>query len=234
MIENLYKIPNHVAIIMDGNGRWAKRRGLDRVYGHKEGVKAVEKTIKFAKKVGIKYLTLFAFSTENWQRPIDEVNTIMSLLVEYINEKIPMLLENDVKLIFMGRREGLWDSVLEAMEKGERETSQCSSLTVVIALNYSGKAEILDAVNKILKSNVESIDEESFRQFFYRPEIPDPDLLIRTSGEKRISNFLLWQLAYTELYFTDVLWPDFDEEEFLKALYDYQSRERRFGKVLDE
>lgn len=234
MIENLYKIPNHVAIIMDGNGRWAKRRGLDRVYGHKEGVKVVEKTIKFAKKVGIKYLTLFAFSTENWQRPIDEVNAIMSLLVEYINEKIPMLLENDVKLIFMGRREGLWYSVLEAMEKGERETSQCSSLTVVIALNYSGKAEILDAVNKILKSNVESIDEESFRQFFYRPEIPDPDLLIRTSGEKRISNFLLWQLAYTELYFTDVLWPDFDEEEFLKALYDYQSRERRFGKVLDE
>ncbi|MFN4308178.1 isoprenyl transferase [Sulfurihydrogenibium azorense] len=234
MIENLYKIPNHVAIIIDGNGRWAKRRGLDRVYGHKEGVKAVEKTIKFAKKVGIKYLTLFAFSTENWQRPIDEVNAIMSLLVEYINEKIPMLLENDVKLIFMGRREGLWDSILEAMEKGERETSQCSSLTVVIALNYSGKAEILDAVNKILKSNVESIDEESFRQFFYRPEIPDPDLLIRTSGEKRISNFLLWQLAYTELYFTDVLWPDFDEEEFLKALYDYQSRERRFGKVLDE
>lgn len=234
MIENLYKIPNHVAIIMDGNGRWAKRRGLDRVYGHKEGVKAVEKTIKFAKKVGIKYLTLFAFSTENWQRPIDEVNAVMSLLVEYINEKIPMLLENDVKLIFMGRREGLWDSVLEAMEKGERETSQCSSLTVVITLNYSGKAEILDAVNKILKSNVESIDEESFRQFFYRPEIPDPDLLIRTSGEKRISNFLLWQLAYTELYFTDVLWPDFDEEEFLKALYDYQSRERRFGKVLDE
>jgi len=234
MIENLYKIPNHVAIIMDGNGRWAKRRGLDRVYGHKEGVKAVEKTIKFAKKVGIKYLTLFAFSTENWQRPIDEVNAIMSLLVGYINKKIPMLLENDVKLIFMGRREGLWDSVLEAMEKGERETSQCSSLTVVIALNYSGKAEILDAVNKILKSNVESIDEESFRQFFYRPEIPDPDLLIRTSGEKRISNFLLWQLAYTELYFTDVLWPDFDEEEFLKALYDYQSRERRFGKVLDE
>lgn len=234
MIENLYKVPNHVAIIMDGNGRWAKRRGLDRVYGHKEGIKAVEKTIKFAKKVGIKYLTLFAFSTENWQRPIDEVNAIMSLLVEYINEKIPMLLENDVKLIFMGRREGLWDSVLEAMEKGERETSQCSSLTVVIALNYSGKAEILDAVNKILKSNIESIDEESFRQFFYRPEIPDPDLLIRTSGEKRISNFLLWQLAYTELYFTDVLWPDFDEEEFLKALYDYQSRERRFGKVLDE
>lgn len=234
MIENLYKVPNHVAIIMDGNGRWAKRRGLDRVYGHKEGIKAVEKTIKFAKKVGIKYLTLFAFSTENWQRPIDEVNAIMSLLVEYINEKIPMLLENDVKLIFMGRREGLWDSVLEAIEKGERETSHCSSLTVVIALNYSGKAEILDAVNKILKSNIESIDEESFRQFFYRPEIPDPDLLIRTSGEKRISNFLLWQLAYTELYFTDVLWPDFDEEEFLKALYDYQSRERRFGKVLDE
>ncbi|WP_028950289.1 isoprenyl transferase [Sulfurihydrogenibium subterraneum] len=234
MIENLYKIPNHVAIIMDGNGRWAKRRGLERIYGHKEGVKAVERAIKFAKKVGIKYLTLFAFSTENWQRPTDEVNAIMSLLVEYINEKIPMLLENDVKLIFMGKKEGLWDSVLQAMEKGEKETAHCSSLTVVIALNYSGKTEILDAVNKILKSKVDSIDEETFRQFFYRPEIPDPDLLIRTSGEKRISNFLLWQLAYTELYFTDVLWPDFDEEEFLKALYDYQSRERRFGKVLNE
>ena len=231
MIENLFKIPKHVAIIMDGNGRWAKMRGLDRVYGHREGVKTVERTIKFAKKVGIKYLTLFAFSTENWQRPIEEVNAIMQLFVEYIHEKLPFLKENDIKLLFMGRKEGLWDSVLEAMKKAEDETKNCSNPIVIIGLNYSGKAEIVDAVNKILKSNVEKIDEESFRNYLYLPEIPDPDLLIRTSGEKRISNFLLWQLAYTELYFTDVLWPDFDEEEFLKALYDYQSRDRRFGRV---
>jgi undecaprenyl diphosphate synthase len=231
VIENLLKIPEHVAIIMDGNGRWAKMRGLDRVYGHREGVKTVERTIKFAKKVGIKYLTLFAFSTENWQRPIEEVNAIMQLFVEYIHEKLPFLKENDIKLLFMGRKEGLWDSVLEAMKKAEDETKNCSSFTVIIGLNYSGKAEIVDAANKILKSNAEKIDEESFRNYLYLPKIPDPDLLIRTSGEKRISNFLLWQLAYTELYFTDVLWPDFDEEEFLKALYDYQSRDRRFGRV---
>jgi len=231
VIENLFKIPKHVAIIMDGNGRWAKMRGLDRVYGHREGVKTVERTIKFAKKVGIKYLTLFAFSTENWQRPIEEVNAIMQLFVEYIHEKLPFLKENDIKLLFMGRKEVLWDSVLEAMKKAEDETKNCSNPIVIIGLNYSGKAEIVDAVNKILKSNAEKIDEESFRNYLYLPEIPDPDLLIRTSGEKRISNFLLWQLAYTELYFTDVLWPDFDEEEFLKALYDYQSRDRRFGRV---
>ena len=231
MIENLFKIPEHVAIIMDGNGRWAKMRGLDRVYGHREGVKTVERTIKFAKKVGIKYLTLFAFSTENWQRPIEEVNAIMQLFIEYIHEKLPFLKENDIKLLFMGRKEGLWDSVLEAMKKAEDETKNCGSFTVIIGLNYSGKAEIVDAVNKILKSNAEKIDEGSFRNYLYLPEVPDPDLLIRTSGEKRISNFLLWQLAYTELYFTDVLWPDFDEEEFLKALYDYQSRDRRFGRV---
>ncbi len=234
MIENLYKIPNHVAIIMDGNGRWAKRRGLERIYGHREGVKAVEKAVKFAKNVGIKYLTLFAFSTENWQRPVEEVNAIFSLLVEYINEKIPILLENDIKLIFMGRKDGLWDSVLQAMEKGEKETAHCKSMTLVITLNYSGRSEIVDTINKILNVGKKDITEESFRNFLYNPDIPDPDLLIRTSGEKRISNFLLWQIAYTELYFTDTLWPDFDEEEFLKALYDYQSRERRFGRVLDE
>lgn len=231
MMENPFKLPKHVAIIMDGNGRWAKKRGLDRTFGHIEGVKAVERTIKFAKKVGIEYLTLFAFSTENWQRPKEEVNAIFSLLVEYINSKLPFLVENDIRLLFIGRREELSDNVLQAMEKGETETSHCKSMTVVITINYSGKSEIVDAVNKIIKSGIEKVDEESFRNFLYLPEIPDPDLMIRTSGEKRISNFLLWQLSYTELYFTDVLWPDFDEEEFLKALYDYQSRDRRFGKV---
>lgn len=233
-MENLYKIPRHVAIVMDGNGRWAKRRGLDRIYGHREGVEAVERAIRFAKKVGIEYLSLFAFSTENWQRPAQEVDAIFSLLVEYINLKIPFLKESDVRLLFSGRRDNLSEYVLQAIVRGEEETKEGSDLTVLIMLNYSGRAEIVDAVRKIVREGVEDIDEESFRNYLYNPDIPDPDLLIRTSGEERISNFFLWQLAYTELYFTPVLWPDFSEEDFLKALYVYQSRERRFGKILDE
>ncbi|MCX7738886.1 MAG: isoprenyl transferase [Hydrogenothermaceae bacterium] len=233
-MENLYKIPRHIAIIMDGNGRWAKRRGLDRIYGHREGVEAVERAIRFAKKVGIEYLSLFAFSTENWQRPTQEVDAIFSLLVEYINLKIPFLKENNVRLLFSGRRDNLSEHVLQAIVRGEEETKEGSSLTVLIMLNYSGRAEIVDAVRKIVREGVKDIDEESFRNYLYNPDIPDPDLLIRTSGEERISNFFVWQLAYTELYFTPVLWPDFSEEDFLKALYVYQSRERRFGKILDE
>lgn len=233
-MDNLYKIPRHVAIIMDGNGRWAKRRGLDRVYGHRQGVETVERVIRFTRKVGIEYLTLFAFSTENWQRPKEEVNAIFSLLVEYINSKIPFLIENDIKLIFSGRIWELSPDVIKAIEKGEKATENCKSLTVIITLNYSGRAEIVDAVNKMLKEGITQIDEDKFRDYLYNPDVPDPDLLIRTSGEERISNFLLWQIAYTELYFTPVLWPDFSEEDFLKALYVYQSRERRFGRVLDE
>ncbi|GAB6072474.1 isoprenyl transferase [Venenivibrio stagnispumantis] len=228
---NLYKIPSHVAIIMDGNGRWAKKRGLPRVFGHREGINAVEKAVKFSKKVGIKYLTLFAFSTENWQRPKEEVEAIMSLFVEYINKEIPFLIENNIKLLFMGRRD-VADYIKLAMEEAETKTKNGKDLTLIIAFNYSGRAEIIDAVNKILKEKKE-ITEEDFKNYLYLPDIPEPDLLIRTSGEKRISNFMLWQLAYTELYFTETLWPDFDEEEFLKALYDYQSRERRFGKVIE-
>lgn len=157
-----------------------------------------------------------------------------SLLVEYINSKIPFLIENDIKLIFSGRRWELSLDVIKAIEKGEKATENCKSLTVVITLNYSGRAEIVDAVNKMLKEGITQIDEDKFRDYLYNPDVPDPDLLIRTSGEERISNFLLWQIAYTELYFTPVLWPDFSEEDFLKALYVYQSRERRFGRVLDE
>lgn len=228
---NLYKIPSHVAIIMDGNGRWAKKRGLPRVFGHREGINAVEKAVKFSKKVGIKYLTLFAFSTENWQRPKEEVEAIMSLFVEYINKEIPFLIENNIKLLFMGRRD-VADYIKLAMKEAEIKTKDGKDLTLIIAFNYSGRAEIVDAVNKILQEKKE-ITEEDFKNYLYLPDIPEPDLLIRTSGEKRISNFMLWQLAYTELYFTETLWPDFDEEEFLKALYDYQSRERRFGKVIE-
>ncbi len=231
-MKNLYKLPNHVSIIMDGNGRWAKRRGLPRYEGHREGAKALEKILKFASEIGIKWLSVFAFSTENWNRPKEEVEVIMSLLVEYINTKLNNLNELNIRLRFMGRREGLGEALLESMEKGEKETSNNTGMNFVVALNYSGKAEITDAVNKILKSGKEQITEEEFKNFLYIPEMPEPDLLIRTSGEYRISNYMLWELAYTELYFTDVLWPDFDEEEFLKALYSYQSRERRFGRVL--
>ena len=234
-MENLYNIPQHVAIIMDGNGRWAKRRGLPRVFGHREGAKAVEKAISFAKEVGVRYLSLFAFSTENWERPKSEIDAIFSLLVEYVNKKVPYLLEKNARLRFIGRREGLPDHILTTILEAEEKTNHCDSLDVIIALNYSGRAEIVDAVKKILTENPDiEINEENFRNYLYLPEIPDPDLLIRTSGEKRISNFMLWELAYTELYFTETLWPDFDEKEFLKALYDYQSRERRFGKVLNE
>ncbi len=234
-MENLYKIPTHVAVIMDGNGRWAKRRGLPRVFGHREGAKSVEKAISFAKDVGIRYLSLFAFSTENWERPKSEIEAIFSLLVEYVNKKVPYLIEKNARLRFIGRREGLPEHIIKTIGEAEEKTKHCDSLDVIIALNYSGRSEIIDAVKKIVAENPDvEINEENFRNYLYLPEVPDPDLLIRTSGEKRISNFMLWELAYTELYFTETLWPDFDEEEFLKALYDYQSRERRFGKVLNE
>ncbi len=229
--ENLYKIPKHVAIIMDGNGRWAKKRGLPRVFGHKEGAKAAEKAINFASDIGIEYLTLFAFSTENWARPEEEVNFIFKLLVEYINDKLSSLLERNINLRFLGRKDSLPENILLTIEHAEKETSKCTGLNLIVALNYSGRAEIVDAVKKIVNKGILDISEENFRNFLYFPDVPDPDLLIRTSGEIRISNFLLWQLAYTELYFTEVLWPDFDEREFLKALYAFQSRERRFGRI---
>ncbi|WP_457642444.1 isoprenyl transferase [Persephonella sp.] len=232
MIKNLYKIPKHVAIIMDGNGRWAKRRGLPRVFGHREGAKAVERILKAALNTEIKWLSVFAFSTENWGRPKEEVDAIMSLLVEYVNTKVPTLIEDNVRLRFIGRKEGLPEMILKAMEEGEKATEHCTGLNFVVALNYSGKAEIVDAVNKILEEGRIDITEKDFKNYLYIPDMPEPDLLIRTSGEKRISNFMLWELAYTELYFTNLMWPDFDEEEFYKALYFYQTRERRFGKVI--
>jgi len=231
-MENLYKTPRHVAVIMDGNGRWARRRGLPRVYGHREGAKRVEDIIEMSRQVGIKWLSVFAFSTENWGRPKEEVDAIMSLLVEYINKKVPYLIENDIKLKFMGRIHQLPDMIKKSVEEGEKATQHCSEMNFVVALNYSGKAEIVDAVNKAVQSGVSKLSEDDFKQFLYIPEMPDPDLLIRTSGEERISNFMLWQTAYTEFYFTQTLWPDFDREEFLRALYEYQSRERRFGRVL--
>jgi len=226
----MINIPLHVAIIMDGNGRWARKRGLPRIYGHRAGVKAVRKTIEACLDIGVKYLTLYTFSTENWTRPPEEVMGLMKLFTDVIRKEIKNLKEKKVRVVFIGRRDGLPEEVIENMEWVSNETTKFRDLTLIIALNYSGRAEIVDAVNKAIE-NGEKVDEESIRKFFYFPEMPDPDLLIRTSGEMRISNFLLYQIAYTELYITDVLWPDFDKRELLKAIKSYSTRERRFGGI---
>ncbi|RKZ14907.1 isoprenyl transferase [bacterium] len=226
----MINIPLHIAIIMDGNGRWARKRGLPRIYGHRAGVKAVRKTIEACLDLGVKYLTLYTFSTENWTRPPDEVMGLMKLFTDVIRKEIKNLKEKKVRVVFIGRREGLPEEVIENMEWVSNETAKFRDLTLIIALNYSGRAEIVDAVNKAIEKG-EKVDEEKIKEFFYFPEMPDPDLLIRTSGEMRISNFLLYQIAYTELYITDVLWPDFDKKELLKAIKSYSTRERRFGGI---
>ena len=227
-MENL---PLHVGIIMDGNGRWAVRRGLPRIEGHRKGAETTERIVVAASKIGIKYLSLYAFSTENWKRPKEEVNFLFSLMYEYVRSKLNLFLENNVKFRAMGRLWELPDYLQEGFAWMEEQTASCSGMTAVFAVNYGGRQEILDAVNRILKSGLDSVDQETFRRYLYIPELPDLDLLIRTSGELRISNFLLWQSAYTELWFTDTLWPDFTEEEFKKALADFSRRERRFGGI---
>ena len=230
MSENVLKIPRHIAFIMDGNGRWAKKRGLPRIRGHAEGVKAAERTIDAAKKLGIPYLTFYAFSTENWKRPEEEVQFLMELLREYLKEKLPTFLRDDIRVSFIGRRDRIPKETLEWMEKVEKETAKCSSLWVFVAVDYGGRDEITRAVNRIIKEGYKEVNEELIRRYLdLPPEVPDPDLLIRTAGEKRISNFLLWYIAYTELYFTETLWPDFDENELLKAIEDYSRRIRKFG-----
>jgi undecaprenyl diphosphate synthase len=223
-------VPNHVAIIMDGNGRWATQRGLNRTEGHKEGVKVVKKIVEASVEVGVKYLTLFAFSTENWKRGPSEVNFLLNLFVDTIYNYIPELKRNSVKLNFIGDFTPLPVPLKKTMEYALRETSDGSSLVLTIAINYGGRHEILEACRKLCESN-EDITEENFKKFLYTKDLPDPDLLIRTSGEMRISNFLLFQVAYTELYFTKTLWPDFTKEEYFKILQDFGKRERRFGGV---
>uniref|UniRef100_A0A7C4YG06 Isoprenyl transferase n=1 Tax=candidate division WOR-3 bacterium TaxID=2052148 RepID=A0A7C4YG06_UNCW3 len=226
----MIKIPQHIAIIMDGNGRWARKRGLPRSYGHYAGVKAVRRTIEACLDLGVKYLSLFTFSTENWARPKDEVEEIMKLFSKTIREEIDNLKEKKVRVLFMGRLNELPEDVKENIEWTTKETEKFRELTLVICMNYSGRAEIVDAVNKAVEAG-KKVDMESIRNFFYIPELPDPDLLIRTSNELRISNFLLYQIAYSEIYISDVLWPDFDKEELLKAIKAYSTRERRFGGI---
>jgi len=228
------KLPRHVAFIMDGNGRWAKKRGLPRIYGHTEGAKAAERVIELAKEYGIPFITLYAFSTENWKRPREEVNFLMELLREYLKENLERFKRNGIKVSFIGRRDRIPKETLRWMEKTERETESCKAVWVFVAVDYGGRDEIVRAVNKILKQDVDNIDENSFRNYLdFPPEVPEPDLLVRTAGEKRISNFLLWHIAYTELYFTETLWPDFGREDFIKALEDFAKRKRKFG-GLDE
>jgi undecaprenyl diphosphate synthase len=218
---------------MDGNGRWAKRRWLPRAAGHRAGVSVLTPLLETAGEAGVETLTLYAFSTENWGRPEREVKTLMKLFLETAREKVPELNERGARLRFLGRRDGLPESVLQALDEAEELTSGNESLDVYIALNYGGRAEIVDATRRIVADGLspESIDERTFARYLYAPDVPEVDLVIRTSGELRVSNFLLWQIAYAEFYVTDTLWPDFSPEEFLQALESFSSRSRRRGGV---
>ena len=230
-------LPRHIAIIMDGNGRWAKRRGLPRIAGHKAGVKTVKRIVEAAGELKLSILTLFTFSTENWQRPREEVSAIMNLLYETTKRELNELEKNNVKLITTGKIEELSLRRKEILEKAIQRTKDNTGLVLNLALNYSGRSEILDAVKKIsldISSGIikpEGMDEKLFSSYLYTKELPDPDLLIRTSGEMRLSNFMLWQTSYTELYVTEVLWPDFSVNDFYQAIWAYQNRQRRFGKI---
>lgn len=230
-------IPNHVAIILDGNGRWAKKRLLTRNMGHKAGAKTVEQILEDAHDIGIKYLTVYAFSTENWNRPDEEVSALMKLLRNYLENCIKRANKNNMRVRVIGERSRLDEDILGKIEELEEASKNNTGITFTIALNYGSRDEITRAVRRISMDckngllSSEKITEETISRYLDTEGIPDPDLLIRTSGEQRLSNYLLWQLAYTEFYFTDVLWPDFNKEELIKAVIKYNSRERRFGKV---
>ncbi|MFS0821759.1 isoprenyl transferase [Bacillus sp. 1P02SD] len=229
--------PEHIAIVMDGNGRWAKKRGLPRVAGHKEGVSAVFKIVKAAVKCNVKALTLYTFSTENWKRPKSEVETILRLPKEFLHIYLPELISNNVRIEAIGDMDNLPAHTREAIQYAIQRTRDNNGLQLNFALNYGGRTEILNAMKKMFadmndaKMSLDELDEQQFSQYLYTAGLPDPDLLIRTGGEKRLSNFLLWQLAYTEFWFTDVLWPDFSEKEFLQALEEYRKRKRRYGGI---
>ncbi|HOV84648.1 MAG TPA: isoprenyl transferase [Paludibacteraceae bacterium] len=232
-------LPQHIAIIMDGNGRWAKERGYDRIYGHQHGVTSVRNVTEAATELGIPYLTLYAFSTENWNRPIEEVNALMELFVSTIENETAELQKNNIKLSTIGDLNQLPNKVKQQLLNCQEITSQNTRLNLILAVSYSSRWEITNAARKIAKDvetkNLTSaeINDQLFSNYLETKLIPDPDLMIRTGGEIRISNFLLWQLAYTELYFTSKQWPDFDKESFYEAIYEFQQRERRFGKIID-
>ena len=234
------RLPRHIAIIMDGNGRWAKREGMARMFGHRKGVETVHQITEAAAELGIKYLTLYTFSTENWNRPKEEVDALMGLLVDTIAKETPTLMKNNIRLETIGDLERLPEQTRNKFIQCIQETSKNTGLTLVVALSYSSRWEIIRATQQIAQAVkdgrilVEDINEELMSSSMTTHYMPDPDLLIRTSGELRISNFLLWQLAYSELYFTDCLWPEFTTEEFYRAIVNYQHRERRFGKTSEQ
>ncbi|UCD05751.1 MAG: isoprenyl transferase [candidate division WOR-3 bacterium] len=229
----------HVAIIMDGNGRWARKRGLPRVIGHRQGVESVRAIVKTSTNIGLKYLTLYTFSTENWQRPAEEVRTLMNMLEEMLEKETPELNENNVRINAIGRLDALSDNARRALKESLDTTRNNSGLVLTLCLNYGSRGEIVDAVKKIIEKDrsshidIAQFDEGEFAKFLYDPSLPEPDLMIRTGVEnrERISNFLLWQIAYTEIYFTKTLWPDFREKEFLAAIESFRQRERLFGRV---
>ena len=237
---DLNNIPKHIAIIMDGNGRWAKSNDKARIYGHHAGVEAVRKVVETCTELGVQYLTLYAFSTENWKRPEAEVNALMELLVRTIRKETPELNKNNVRIGMIGDGHSLPQACIDELEEAKKITSENTGLNLILALSYSGRWEITHAMRKIAAKvqtgvlHTEDIDETTISNHMNTAGIPDPELLIRTSGEYRLSNFLLWQSAYTEYYFTETLWPDFDKNELVKALLDYQKRERRFGKTTDQ
>lgn len=234
------KLPVHIAIIMDGNGRWAKQRGKLRVFGHQNGQKAVQRTIETCARLGIKHLTLYAFSTENWNRPKTEVEALMKLLVKAIKSEIAKLHENNIRFEIIGNSNDLPKSVKEPLDKAIEKTKNNTGMLLSVALSYGSREELVNCVKQIsekVKNNViliDAIDDSIINQHLYTKNLPDVDLLIRTSGEYRISNFLLWQIAYSELYFTEVLWPDFEEKDLYEAIISYQKRERRFGKTSEQ
>lgn len=231
---DISRLPRHVAIIMDGNGRWAKKRNLPRIEGHRAGAESVREAVETCARLGIKLLTLYAFSKENWKRPKKEIATLWKLLENYLKKEDKVLVKNKLRLKVIGQREEIPPSVEKELKRVEKLTENYDELTVVLALNYGGRSEIVDGVKKILREkniDVDSLDEETFSRYLYTAQLPDPDLVIRTSGELRISNFLLWQVAYSELWITEVLWPDFRKRHILQAVVDYQKRERRFGDI---
>ncbi|HXG31094.1 MAG TPA: isoprenyl transferase [Thermodesulfobacteriota bacterium] len=234
---DINNIPKHVVIIMDGNGRWARRKGLDRISGHREGMKSVKAVVKAARELGIKAVTLYAFSAQNWRRPKDEVDALMELLKQYLIKEGDTLLEKEIRLNAIGRLWELPPDVHQVLMETIDKTKDCRGMTLTLALSYGGREEIVDAIKKLISNgdvSVEGLNEESFSKLLYTADLSEPDLLIRTSGEMRLSNFLLWQLAYTEIYVTKTLWPDFRKRHLVKAILNYQNRERRFGLTSDQ
>lgn len=235
-----HKLPRHIAIIMDGNGRWAKQHALGRIRGHRKGAQAVSNTVEACREIGIGYLTLFAFSSENWGRPAEEVDALMQLLDDYLDKEAPRLQKQEIRLSTIGDIGRLTGPVREKLQSVKGLTRNNTKMVLTLALSYGSRDEMISAVKAVAndiregKLQPEQIDKDMFSRYLYTSDLPDPDLLIRTSGEYRISNFLLWQLAYTEMYFTDILWPDFGKEEILKAIAVYSSRERRFGLISEQ